>query len=113
MFKKLKQNTAKYVLHNCQRGDIVVQRHNQILQKYYEMVWNLPESFLIGRTSCDVDIGDGTCPSCQVGKFRREQINDFMLYTCLGCVIRKQYAGICNNLGNFNEITNMFKIPLL
>ena len=74
--------------------------------------WN-SSGFLIGRTSCDVDIGDGTCPSCQVGKFRREQINDFMLYTCLGCVIRKQYAGICNNLGNFNEITNMFKIPLL
>jgi hypothetical protein len=74
--------------------------------------WN-SSGFLIGKTSCDIDIGDGICPSCQVGKIRRERMSDFMLYTCIGCVIRPQFAGICDNLGEFSEYPKILKFPLL
>lgn len=71
--------------------------------------WN-SSGFLIGKISCDINIGDGICPSCKYGKLRRQQMEDFMLYTCIGCVIRPQYAGICDNSGNVKDYPCIFRI---
>jgi hypothetical protein len=62
------------------------------------LLWN-SSGYLVGSKDCDVDIpSEQACPACSEGIIERMQISDFKLHTAIGCVIRKRFAGVCNNI---------------
>ena len=60
--------------------------------------WN-SSGYLIGSKPCDIDesICNSQCLSCLSGIIKRQKTQVFKLYTSIGCVIRPQFIGLCNN----------------